>query len=146
MSGDTGFVTVTGNWSGTYDPVPAGATLLIDPIYEYWHQVGPNQVQISYQQTYTVDDLPETLQVVKELTYAGPEVLPSDMILTISNIEVYCDEVQHTLHSEWDEHLAPAPRPTPALTGWGIIILCILLLGCTLWVIVKKRKAATISI
>ena len=141
VSGDTAYVSVTGVWSGTCDSLPDGATVLFDPIYQLWHQVGPNHVQITYVQHSTVDGQPNTLQIVKDVTYEGSAMLPYDEIGTISNIVAQFDTVLGVEHYEYDFTLAPASGSIPTLTEWGLIIFGVVLLGFISWVFVRRRKA-----
>ena len=121
--------------------MPDGATVSIDPIDVLWHQVESNYVQMTYLQYWTVNGQPDTLQVVKDLTYEGSGMLPYDMVLTISNISVHCDDETHVEHCEWDENLAPASSPIPTLSQWGLITMALLLLAFGTLYVRKLLKA-----
>ena len=134
------FITSIGVWNGTCDIIPDDATVSIDPIHELWHQVEPGHMQGSYWQYGIINGLPDTLQVVKDYTYAGAEILPFDEILTISNYEVYFDEGTQIEYSQYDLSLSKRGS-VPSLSQWGMVIVVIFLLAAGILFLFRRQKA-----
>jgi hypothetical protein len=69
VSGDTAYVSVIGVWSGTCNSVPESTTVLFDPIYQLWHQAGPNHMQMTYVQHSTITRVRQCCRMMKSGRY-----------------------------------------------------------------------------